>query len=371
MYEKMNQSNDNRMGWIRNIEKLQNNNIRTWYAEYEIASETYIPGILDYKKNSSILCGLMTLDKNKKGLYKYMLKIKFAETAIPNYSKKKSEKGYFFKDSIPGELIALFSLFFQCRFFLLSSFSGELTQQTLKLKVEYNPVYRSCQQYFDPTNYTGVSRNFATGLPEFLTQITRIDVKHHQKIILACYHYARALKEFGIDEEMVFIRLVSVIEAVYGCKELIKKDDIFYGKDFDDIIKSDVLSKEEKTELKNIFDVRKSKLKFKRFIEHYSKGFFKGGNYKSPHTRFKKHELSKVLGTIYDSRSSYLHSGEPMYLSKPMKGNYKWDTDPFFDMIIDNRYFPGQIKLPYSQYFQRLIRHCILEFIKDVSNKVD
>jgi len=362
----MNQSNDNRMGWIRNIEKLQNNNIRTWYAEYEIASETYIPGILNYK-NSSILCGLMTFDKNKSGLYKYMLKIKFAETN-PNYSNKKSQKGYFFKNGIHGELIALFSLFFQSRFFLLSACSSELTPTSLKYKVEYNPVCRSCRPYFDPTNYIGFQRNFAIGLPEFLTQITRIDVKNHQQIILACYHYARALMEFGIDEEMVFIRLVSAIEAIYKCLILQKSDDIFYGKDFEDIIKSDVLSKEEKTELKNIFDVRKSKLKFKRFIEHYSKGFFKGGNFKSPHTRFKKNELPKVLDTIYDSRSGYLHNGETMYLSKPMKGGFKWDTDPTSGMIIDNRNFPRRKKLPYGSFFQRLVRHCLLEFIKDVSS---
>ncbi|MBN1293813.1 MAG: hypothetical protein JXB48_18365 [Candidatus Latescibacteria bacterium] len=369
----MTQSNDNRMGWIRNIKKLQNKKFKNWDVEYEIASETYIPGILNFK-NSSILCGLATFDRNKIGLYKYILKIKFAESSVPNFSVKKFSKGYFFKDGIPGELVALFSLFFQSRFFLLSAFWGDLTSTGLKQKVEYNPLYRTCQPYFDPQNCTNKNRNFAVGLPEFLEQITHIDTKYQQNIILACYHYARALQEFGIDEEMVFIRLVSAIEAINNCnqcRELIARDDILYGKEFEDIIKPEVLSNDEEQQLKKIFDLRKSKLRFNRFIEHYSKGFFRGGNYKSKHTRIKKSDLPKVLSNIYDSRSSYLHSGETMYLSRPIKGGNKFHTDSFTDMISDNRKFSGNKKLPYGSFFQSLVRHCILEFIKDVSKKTN
>lgn len=176
-----------------------------------------------------------------------------------------------------------------------------------------------------------------------------------------------ALKEFGVNEEMVFIRLVSAIEALSRWVELKKDDDLFWGKDFQDIVKTEQLSHEERSELKKLFEVRKSKLKFKRFIEQYSKGFFKGGNYKAPHTRIKKKDLSKTLSTIYDSRSDYLHRGETMYLSQPMRGGEKWDTDPTFGMIIDNRRFPAIKKLPYGSFFQRLVRHCLLEFIKEIS----
>lgn len=112
----MKQNFDNRMEWIRNVEKLDSQSTSIYTAEYELASEAYIPGILDYE-NGSILCGGMTFNPDPKGYYKYLLKIKYP------YNDKKfrvldaNKKGYLFKEGIPGELISLLSLFFQCRFF--------------------------------------------------------------------------------------------------------------------------------------------------------------------------------------------------------------------------------------------------------------
>ena len=92
----MTKYNDNRMGWIRNIDQLKESDTQSYCAEYEIASEVYIPGILNYM-NEKILCGLMTFNKDQRGLYKYLLKIKYAfYEGI--YDKKKSlQKGTFSK----------------------------------------------------------------------------------------------------------------------------------------------------------------------------------------------------------------------------------------------------------------------------------
>ena len=56
-----------------------------------------------------------------------------------------------------------------------------------------------------------------------------------------------------------------------------------------------------------------------------------------------------------------------MYLSHHMRGAKKWgwDTDPSLGMIIDNRTFSKSMKLPYGSFFQKLVRHCLLEFIKE------
>jgi hypothetical protein len=354
------------MGWIRNIDKLNKADTKSYCAEYEIASEVYIPGLLDYMKEK-ILCGPMTFNKDHRGLYKYALKVRYAQFEGKFDYKRASAKGYLFKEGIPGELLALFCLYFQARFYLLAAFSGELDPKGLKIKLEYDPIHKPCFPTFDPTIYPDGKRNFAKGLPDFLDQMAKIPEKYHQQLILAFYHYSMALKEFGVNEEMVFIRLVSAIEALSKWVELKKDDDLFWGRDFQDIIKSKQLSNEEISEVKNLFDVRKAKLKFERFVEQYSKGFFKGGKYKAPHTRIKKGDLSKTLSAIYDSRSDYLHRGETMYLSQPMRGGEKWDTDPTFGMIIDNRRFPAKKKLPYGSFFQRLVRHCLLEFIKEIS----
>jgi hypothetical protein len=357
---------DNRMGWCRNIDHLINNETSSYIGEYEIASDSRIPGVLDYR-NGKILCGPLTLNMNSRWLYKYLLKIKFA-SQTDFYPKLGSKKGYAFREGIIGELISIFSLYFQCRFFLLAAYSGDLTPTGIKIKTEYTPSFQFCRPYFDPEFYPDGKRNFAIGISGFLDQLYELEVKYHQQIALACFHYARALREFGIDDEMVFIRLVSAVETVLEWTKLDKKDDLFSGKSFDEIVKLDLLSDVEKDELRLLFDNRRIKQKFKRFIEKYSSGFFKGGNFKAPHTRVRKTELLKTLDAIYNSRSNYLHNGEAMFLSRPMRGGEKWDTDIAFEMIHDNKRFTRKMKLPYSSFFQRLVRYCLMAFIKDVAD---
>ena len=357
---------DNRMGWCRNIDRLKDNDSSGYVVEYELASDSYIPGVFDYQ-NGKILCGLLTLNINSSGLYKYLLKIKFAphDGFTPKFTATK--RGYAFHGGIAGELISIFSLYYQCRFFLLSSYFGDLTSTRIKIKTEFATTFRPCRPYFDPSFYPGGNRNFAVGISEFLDELYRVDVRYHQKLVLACFHYARALKEFGIDDEMVFIRLVYAVEAVSGFTKLDKRDDLFDGKEFEEIVRTDRLSLAATDELRRLFHNRRAQQRFKRFIEKYSKGFFKVGNFKAPHTRVKKADLSKTLDAIYSSRSDYLHNGEAMFLSLPMRGGDKWDTDPAFEMIIDNRRFPKKKKLPYSSFFQRLVRYCLLAFIKEIS----
>jgi len=362
----MSKRTDNRMGWIRNIDELDKAEAQSYYVEYEIASEVYIPGLLDYE-DGKILCGPMTFDKDNRGLYKYALKVKLKYLEGKFDYKRASTKGYLFKEGIPGELIAVLSFYFQARFYLLAAYTGELKNTGLKTKLEYDPIYRPCFPTFDPSPFPEGQRNFAKGLPNFLDGLIKVHEKYHQYLILAFHHYSMALRQFGVNEEMVFIRLVSAIEVLTKWIQLDKSDDLFWGKDFQDIIKSEQLSDQEIFELKNLFDNRKSKVKFTRFVEQYSKGFFKGGNYKAPHARIKKKDLSKTLSAVYDSRSDYLHSGETMFLSLPMRGGEKWDTDPSLGMIIDNRSFPARKKLPYGSFFQKLVRHCLLQFLKDIS----
>lgn len=357
-------SNDVRMLWILNIEKLKKKDLRSYYIEYEIASECYISGLLNYQ-NGKILCGPLTMEKDKNGLYHYALKIKFSSPEELYNHKKAKRKGYLFKEGILGEILSLISIFFQCRFYLIASYSGELTDKSIKVKHEYSVDYYPCNPYIHPSIFLNKAKNFTKGLGEFLESIKSLNPELHQKFILACFHYARALKEIGKDNEMVFIRLVSSIEALSKDFDLKGKDDLLAGKNFDDIIINGVLIEEEKVELEKTFENRKARMKFKRFIEKYSKGFFKGGNYKVKHTRIFKKDLGKTLDAIYSARSKYLHAGEPMYLSLPIKGEHNWDTDPSLSMVIDRRRIPKSQKLPYTHWIERLVRHSLLNYLED------
>ncbi|MBZ5657787.1 MAG: hypothetical protein LAO56_21195 [Acidobacteriia bacterium] len=358
----MPKDNDNRMGWIRNLEALADGR-RQYTVEYELGSECQIPGLLDYA-DGKIICGPMSTEESRDGLWLYNLILHYP-LGPHDYNRKADEGGYYFKDGILGELLALMSLFFRCRVYFISSrlLPGN-PSLGMAIKREYPFLRVKCNPGIHPPLFQSPTENLAAGFKEFLDVVKRLDQELHQNFILACHHYARAVKEVGVDAEMVFIRLVSAIETLSADLPLDQKDDKLEKQGVTDLIEKSTLPKELKSELKTVFDVRKSRKKFVRFIEQHSSGFFKGGNFKAKHLKIKRANLGKVLSVIYTARSKYLHAGEPMFLSQPIKGGEKWDTDPTSGMIVDNRSFSPSQKLPYAYFFEGLVRQCLLNYLR-------
>jgi gamma-glutamylcyclotransferase len=358
----MRNDNDNRMAWIRNLELLASGGPQ-YTVEFELGSEARIVGILDYAEGR-IICAPMSTEKSRNGLWLYNLIIRFP-FGQREHNRKATEKGYYFKDGIVGELLALMSVFFRCRFYLMSSRNvPEDPKRGMPIKTEF-PFFRvECNPGIHPPVFQESGKNLANGFKEFLEVVKRLDGKLHQKFALACHHYARSVKEIGVDSEMVFIRLVSAVEALSKDMPLTQKDDALEEEGVKSLIAQSGLSKELKSELKSVFDVRKSRKRFIRFVESHCSGFFKGGNVKARHTKIRRADLSEILDVIYKARSRYLHAGEPMFLSKPIKGGEKWDTDPIFEMIVDNRKFPASQKLPYTYFFEGLVHRCLLSYLK-------
>lgn len=358
----MPQRNDNRMGWIRNLEALAGG-CQEYTVEYELGSECRIPGLLDYA-DGKIICASMSTEESKDGLWLYNLILRYP-LGPHDYNRKADEQGYYFKDGILGELLALMSVFFRCRFYFISSrLLPRNPALGMTLKKEYPFLRVRCNPGIHPPLFQSTDKNLATGFKEFLDRLKSLDPALHQNFILACHHYARAVKEVGVDAEMVFIRLVSAIETLSKDVALDQKDDKLEKQGVTDLIEQSTLSKELKNELKTVFDVRKSRKKFIRFIEGHSSGFFKGGNFKAKHLKIKRENVGKALTIIYTARSKYLHAGEPMFLSQPTKGAEKWDTDPTSGMIADNRSFAPAQKLPYGYFFEGLVRHCLLHYLE-------
>lgn len=366
---------DNRMSWVRNLEKINTNEKAAYFSEHEIATECHIAGLFDYAEGN-ILCGGMSAgSKDKNGLYHYLIRIKHQGFEPPYYNKLASQGGYYLEGGPLAELLSLFSLYFQCRFYLVASYSGELTRHGLKIKIDHDFLYKKINPTIHPKIFDNRRKNFAVGLKDFLDSIKNIDANKHQNIMLACYHYARSLKEVGIDSEMVFIRLVSAVEILSKDYQLDKKDKPLVEVSYTKIFNNTSLSELQEQQLKNILKIdgkgkitmEQSKLKFIRFIEKYSKGYFKGGNWKAKHVKITRNQLNRTLKAIYSARSDYLHNGNPMYLSQFMRDAQKWDTDPTLGMIIDNRSFPVSKKLPYTYWFEDLVRFCLLNYLKDIS----
>jgi hypothetical protein len=353
--------NDNRMRWIRNLEKLTTAPPR-YSVEYEIASECRIPGLLDYSEGQ-IICAPIYRAKSNDNLTLYNLVLQFPDEPS-RHNPNADAKGYYFKDGVVGELLALMSLFYRCRFHLVSSrVPPKDPRRSAVLKSEYSPLRVKCDPAIHPPLFDSRGKNLAIGLADFLNAIRGIDSSLHQRLILACYHYARAVKEVGVDPEMVFIRLVSAIEVLSEHMKLSQREDILNKDRVAALIAESGLSPKEKSELKVVFDVRKSKKKFVRFVEQHCTGYIRGGNFRARHLKIKRKDLPTVLNTIYTARSRYLHAGEPMYLSMTTT-KQKWDIYPMQEMVVDNRKVSAAEALPYAHFFEGLVRHCLLKYLE-------
>jgi len=62
----MPKDNNNRMGWIRNLEALADGR-QQYTVEYELGSECQIPGLLDYA-DGKIICAPMSTEESRDGL---------------------------------------------------------------------------------------------------------------------------------------------------------------------------------------------------------------------------------------------------------------------------------------------------------------
>jgi len=354
-------NNDNRMEWIRtqeNIKNKENKEEETYYVTYELASECRIPGLLKY--GNFTFAPIAISEPNPK-LYPFILKIE-----MPQGEKiaKSNNSKYGFKYGIIGELLSLFSIFLQSRFFLISTTYGELTDSGIPARTNNKFAYIAPNKQIDKALFSTGNKKL-TKLSKYLDKVKLLDSKYHNLFILSCYNYSLAVKEIGVDHEMAFVRLVSAIEALSSkFIDLDEKEDILKNKNIISGIDKMNLDKSELNALKNIFQNRNIQKRFIKFIELYSKGYFKGGNYKAKNLRIKKSNLNKTLKTIYTARSKYLHLGESMYLSLFIRGFDKWDIDPTLGAYIGSKYFKKSNKLPYVKFFEGLVRHCILNFLE-------
>ncbi|WOF74438.1 HEPN domain-containing protein [Parvibaculaceae bacterium PLY_AMNH_Bact1] len=366
--------NDNRMGWVRNLEAVDLSKPCST-QEYEFESESRIGGVLNYD-DGKVQAGPLSFPSKPTELHRYLLKITYPD-GLTTHNANANKKGYAFKEGTAGELLSLLSLHFQSRFYLRASYYGELTKKSMKLRTAYPFRHQVTPVAHNPKILKGGgSRNFAVGLTEFLDSVQKLDEKKHERFIIACWHYARALRDIGIDSEMVFIRLVSAIEVLSESFDLPTKDNPLEGCDFTSIVREENLSKQQLKQLRDTLGVgkdgkvhiSKTKARFIGFTNEYSSGCLRGGNWKAHQLKIKRKDVPSIVGKIYDARSAYLHAGEPMYLSHFFLGSDTWDMDPSLGMAIDNKKISGKKKLPYAHWFENLVRCCLLNYLAENSS---
>jgi len=381
-----------KMAWIKNLEGITEENSCVFV--YEVASEIPFYGELCYVENQLevIRFVFLTTEKDKDNLYHYQLMLRLKNFELSN---KHSQKGYAFEKGVIGELLALFSVFLQTRFYLIARHSN-IKEGSLGIKFYYDEIdtYKKIthRDFYQMFKRTKKDKRTLKHLNNFLDNIKKLDVKKHLDFILSCDYYLMALKEVGDkgeDEQISYIRLVSSIEVL---AQNFKLKNPLEGVLFDDLI----ISKDKKAveSLKKILNVNRSgkvttlqpTRKFIEFIKYYSKkGFFIGEKYKETDWTYKyiilKKNLSEHLENIYSARSAYLHSGKPMYLSNDYNVNdfRKIDISIVCGEKIDRKKIMFRSKdsskvrhlLPYLCWFESLVRYCLLNYVEFNINSKD
>ena len=352
---------DNRMLWIRNLDGLDVDTAET--AEAELGSEAQVFGMLDYN-NGAILCGLATGQPDEHGLYKYVLRLAYPPDTEYDWTQV-TKKGYVYRDGTFGELSAIISFYLRVRMFVLSYSELRISRTSAPHKVEFSVLRRRVDPRRDPIVFgRSYDRNFIHGLPGFLDTLRHLPQQHHYPVMMAIDHYARSLREIGLDDEMVFVRLVSAVEAASG---EFRPTDALSTRKISELVNVSVLSPSELKEIEKLFATRRAKARFVEFLDRYSKGFIKGGRTKAPHTRVTRSNLRDLLSNIYDARSNYLHRGDPMYLSEAIPHDPKWHTDATVGRHWQSRKFTTREKMPYIHFFHRLVRHALLAYIEELA----
>lgn len=339
------------------------------YFDYEILSECKIIGALEYS-NGKVLCRMNCYERSKLGLYSYTLRVAsidwetFNSVETLNKAEKKEAYSKSREDLMnPGyQLVYLFSLFFRCRFYMNTITSGKISPNEIRLKVK-EPFVRS--HHIPPRHKKSLcseNKNFAIGLSDFLDKcrdLTQKKEKVWKKFIISCYQYWLALNAIGIDHHLVFMRLVSAIETLSKDMKLSKEEDVL--KEIkDDLIEkvSELeLSNEQMFEFKNLFEHRKIKAKFIKFITNHSSEFPFSKDSESNKAKIPEKNLEETLDAIYKKRSKFLHEGQPIgYTESNVPENYEWDKAPYH-------------AVPYTYWFEGLVRHCLLNYLDEELKK--
>jgi hypothetical protein len=353
-----------RMFWVRILDALAARGAGPSVIEAEVAAEMLIPGMLTYADHG-IVFGSTTFAPDASGFYKYLLRVKQPlpgePIAFDAIQEASSRGGYLLPGAPVTELVALFSLVLQARLFVLSTSERPLDPQYLPSKTECDVLRaKGDLRHKDGMLFSARDeRNIHTSLPPLLDAIRRISAKHHLELAVAVDHYARAICTIGLDAEMVFVRLVSAIERVmpdHPADSLSEK-----------LVALEGLTEAEREELQVMLQARRAGARFVAFLERYAKGFFDNEPKEPAHTHVTPENLSAVAKAIYRARSGYLHGGDPMYISQRIVQVPGWHMDPTVGKWQQNRAFTAAQKLPTTEFFHRLVRHCLLARINELA----
>jgi hypothetical protein len=208
-------------------------------------------------------------------------------------------------------------------------------------------------------------------LKKYFDLVINLNEKWHLKFILATKLYHQALLVIEKQPDLAYLNLVSAIEVLANEMQIEKSID-----DLNDMELKNQIDKIEDQELKqNIINALLNreqfiKKKFTSFIvNHIGDEFWQEEQPQA--AKIGKGEIESVLSNIYIQRSRTLHDGEPFppYIFEGALFGNVTDIPPFESMRVGEKKWDNKGYIPYFHFFERLVRHVLVNFIKMNQNE--
>ena len=342
-------------------EEIDVNNKEIFSIEFK--TEMSIVGV-GSMRNSNFLIGptVESLVYGSTNLHTYEIKISHPiNVSGPSRSSSRSKNGYYHVNGIPGEMSDLLSLFFHTRIYVTSNSQGELTENSIRSRQVTRVVRGNLPKWYTKHITNSNSKNFVDFV-DFLKNIENLPATKHQRFMNAFTNYNLALQQIGISQEMTFVRLVSAIESLSNKLPLDKSENSIDKNKFQTFL-STINDENQKLEFKEIFTARKATQKFIKFIKNYSSEYILERT-DIPYGNITDDTVEDILSRIYRARSSYLHAGSAMFISEHWEDG-RMDMDSAMGMSIGSKWFSENEKLPTLEFFEGLVRHCIVSYLNE------
>jgi len=294
-----------------------------------------------------------------------------------------------FPDNKANEFIYLASLFLRKRLTLgpITRLNNEPTRIYFGLKLSQG--YVDIDVVCGETDRIGGYANLSD-LSEWLPLVDKIDKTLRDRFILAVRFYHQAIQMIEDETDMAYINLISAIEVLCQDLDIGKRNlgEIDQGL-------ADAVNKIEQHNIKS--DIEKRILSKERFIQrkfikfvqdNIEESFWKY-NKRPDLGRIEPTDLPRILKNVYQQRSNFLHNGEPfpdyIYIRESIPnlfhlkygqsvtiGKFHREEIPVGNAIMSGgRTWLPQQYIPYPHFFERLVRHVLINYLKRYQESKD
>lgn len=339
------------MLFIQNIDDLNDETQEFNTREYEVLTDSFTVGELYFGPYYFTIWEFgMKKDGEKR---KLCLRIKEKKIVVDESGNIPNKDGFYHGGGIAEEIVALASLALHGRYIL-----GTVVRDNDKPM-----IFSTGYGHIDESIVNG--RKNISELTQFFELVKGLKTEYHLKYILAVRLYHQALLVIEDQPDIAYLNLVSSIETL--CQDYpVEKVTL---SQIDERLESLVQKIEDKSLREKIAEtiVKREKRinkKFVSFIMNYTEDSFWARVDRPEHGRIDPKEFGDILRRIYNERSKYLHTGEPFQktIFYPPNANAEMPLG-LATMILGKRWEQNDY-IPFPHFFEKLVNHILLSFLK-------